>query len=114
MRYFGGLLFLALFADLGQAQTAKTPVVLINGFQLSCADTSSSLTSAANTFGSLPSLLQSDGLSVTFFNNCAYGTDVSFEQLGNELKNYLASLKYADGTPVTQVDVVAHSAGSLI
>jgi hypothetical protein len=58
-------------------------------------------------------LLQDDGASVLYFNNCAFG-DKSIEQLAGQLGVYIAGLHYTDGTPVSQVDLVAHSMGGLI
>ena len=63
-----------------RAATGRAPVVLLNGFQLFCTDSSSSLAASQDTFGQLASLLQADQASVSFFNNCAYG-DISIEQL---------------------------------
>ena len=109
---------LALIVDavtVGPPTSGKPPVVLLNGFQLSCpTNPDSTLASAAGTFGQLPALLQSDGLSVVFFNNCVYGAGAAIEALAAQLKSYLGSLTYTDGSPVTQVDFVAHSIGGLI
>lgn len=91
----------------------KTPVILLNGFQLACLDFASTLTASEDTFGPLDSLLQTDEIPVTYFNNCAQG-DVSIEDLAGDLKNYISTLTHTDGTPVTQVDLVAHSMGGLI
>ena len=92
----------------------RPPVILLNGFQLSCSDTASTVAASADTFDQLASLLQADGLSVSFFNTCTYGNTVSIEQLAAQLNNYIAGLQYTDGTPVAQVDLVAHSMGGLI
>jgi hypothetical protein len=98
----------------GPSFSGKPPVVQL-GFQLSCPpNPDSTLASAADTFGQLPALLQSDGLSVVFFNNCVYGAGAAIEALASQLKIYLASLAYTDGSPVMQVDLVAHSMGGLI
>src|SRR5579863_6742260 len=92
--------------------SAKTPVILMNGWQFSCPDNpDSTVAGAAGTFGQLASFLQTDGLPVAFFNNCVYGQDVAIEELAGQLAAYLASLAFSDGTPVPQVDVVAHSMG---
>jgi pimeloyl-ACP methyl ester carboxylesterase len=93
---------------------SRPPVILLNGFQLSCSDTASTLTASEDTFDQLASLLQTEGSSVTYFNNCAYGSDATIEQLAEQLNNYIAALKYTDGAPVDQVDLVAHSMGGLI
>jgi len=93
--------------------TDAPPVILLNGFQLLCTNTASTLAASVNDFGQMATLLQSDGLNVAFFNNCTYG-DISIEQLAAQLSTYIAGLQNTDGTPVTQVDLVAHSMGGLI
>jgi uncharacterized protein (TIGR03437 family) len=95
------------------AVTARPPVILLNGFQPICTDSASTLAASVDTFGQLASLLQADGVAVGYFNNCSYG-DISIEQLAGQLNIYLAGLQYTDGTPVSQVDLVAHSMGGLI
>jgi pimeloyl-ACP methyl ester carboxylesterase len=96
------------------AVMSSPPVILLNGFQLSCSDTASTLAASADTFGQLATLLLADGVDVAYFNNCAYGSDASIEQLAGQMNNYIAALKYTDGAPVDQVDLVAHSMGGLI
>jgi pimeloyl-ACP methyl ester carboxylesterase len=96
------------------AFASRPPVILLNGFQLSCDDTASTLTASADNFDQLASLLQAEGVTVAYFNNCAYGSDVSIEQLAGQLSTYIAGLHYTDGAPVDEVDVVAHSMGGLI
>lgn len=95
------------------AVAARPPVILLNGFQALCTDNASTVTASADTFGQLATLLQDDGAAVLYFNNCSYG-DISIEQLGAQLGVYIAGLRYTDGTPVPQVDLVAHSMGGLI
>jgi uncharacterized protein (TIGR03437 family) len=92
--------------------TAQPPVILINGFQRSCPITVQSPPSAS-TFGNLEGQLNAAGVPVYFFDNCAYG-DVSIEALAGDLGQVISTLQYADGTPVAQVDIVAHSMGGLI
>jgi uncharacterized protein (TIGR03437 family) len=94
----------------------RAPVILLNGWQASCLFVNSASTVAASveTFGQLASLLQSDGAPVLSFNNCSYAGDPTIEQLGSYLNIFIAGLHYTDGTPVTQVDLVAHSMGGLI
>jgi uncharacterized protein (TIGR03437 family) len=98
---------------LPKAATSRNPVILLNGFQLICTDSASTLAASVGTFGQMASLLQTDGAPVAFFNNCSYG-DIPIEQLAAQLKTYLAGLTYTDGSPVTQVDIVAHSMGGLV
>ena len=62
-------------------------------------------------------MLQSKNRVSLFFDNCSFGgllSKPSIEELGNNLKSYLAALRYADGSAVPIVDVVAHSMGGLI
>ena len=95
------------------ATSARVPVILLNGFQLACSTTDSTVAASVGTFGQLAALLQSDGAPVLFFNNCSYG-DISIEQLAGQLNAYINTLHYTDGTPVIQADLVAHSMGGLI
>jgi hypothetical protein len=89
------------------------PVVLLNGWQAFCTSTDSTIAASVGTFGQLAYELQDAGLSVGFFNNCAYG-DIPIESLGVALGTFLAQQEYTDGTPVVQFDLVAHSMGGLI
>jgi len=91
----------------------RNPVILLNGFQLICTDSDSTLAASVGTFGQMASLLQADGAPVAFFNNCSYG-DIRIEQVAAQLNLYIAGLTYTDGSAVTQVDIVAHSMGGLI
>jgi uncharacterized protein (TIGR03437 family) len=114
----GGLTFASLSVrvdeiTLPRSVAASVPAMLINGFQLVCSNVGSTVADSQLTFGQMASLLQADGIPVAFFNNCAYG-DRSIEQLAAQLSLYIAGLHYTDGTPVTQVDLVAHSMGGLI
>jgi uncharacterized protein (TIGR03437 family) len=92
------------------AQTARVPIVLLNGYQATCKGTSES----SSTFGSMQSLLEADGWQVSFFDNCSVlpGTTgnarPTIEQLAQAFDTFLDNL----GAP--QVDVVAHSMGGLI
>jgi uncharacterized protein (TIGR03437 family) len=111
-----GLLAAGLAAHAGAAP--KGMVILLNGFQSSCGGTGNS----SSTFGQMETLLKQEGYEVRFFNNCDY-TDKLFgvvvgypkiEELGRKLGEVIAGLKFSDGSPVTQVDLVAHSMGGLI
>jgi uncharacterized protein (TIGR03437 family) len=89
------------------------PVVFLNGYQNSCTGGT-----FAGTFGAADQVLQASQIATVFFDNCTItGTTSakpSIEALAAGFGQFLAALKYADGTAVPQVDVVAHSMGGLI
>jgi uncharacterized protein (TIGR03437 family) len=91
-------------------KTANPPVVFLNGYQSGCTADSS----FSSNFGSADKLLQSAGLVTLYFDNCTVTGSPTIEAVGIAFGKFLAALKYTDGTPVTQVDVVAHSMGGLI
>lgn len=90
--------------------TGKPPVVFVNGYQNGCGD---GVTFAA-TFGSADQIMQRDGRASLFFNNCEQARNAAIEELGNAFRRYLDGLRYTDGQPVREVDIVAHSMGGLI
>ena len=93
-----------------ESASNRVAVILLNGWQLSCANDESTFEASRDTFGQLADLLQTDGAAVFFFNNCSYGYFVSIEQLSAELGNFISNnIRNPDGTPVSQVDLVAHS-----
>ena len=93
----------------------SVPVILLNGWQVVCSNTESTVAGSRDTFGHLADLLQADGATVFFFNNCSYPHSASIEQLGIELGHFISNnVRNADGTPVSQVDLIAHSMGGLI
>ncbi|HTW66966.1 MAG TPA: hypothetical protein VME17_20240 [Bryobacteraceae bacterium] len=113
-------LLLGIFSSLGlQAQlipagspvphTALPPVVFINGYQFEGCPTT-----FAGTFGIADQVLQSNGEVSLFFNTCSLPSTASIEDLGAAFATFLSGLTYTDGTPVEQVDVVAHSMGGLV
>jgi uncharacterized protein (TIGR03437 family) len=89
------------------------PVVFLNGYQLSCPSGGFS-----GTFGNADKILEASQIATVFFDNCTVTSSLpgkpSIEALGAAFKDFLGGLRYTDGTPVTQVDVVAHSMGGLI
>ena len=102
-----GLSPIALFG-----QHSTVPVVLVNGYEICKFKTD---TTSVSTFGSLQSFLEADsGLkNVLFFDNCRWPND-SIDQLAAQYGQFLQGLRYADGSNVSQVDVIAHSMGGLI
>lgn len=85
------------------------PVVFLNGYESSCTGST-----FAGTFGNADTVLQASQIVTLFFDNCTVPNKPSIEALGIAFGQFLAGLKYTDGTPVTLVDVVAHSMGGLI
>jgi len=88
------------------------PVVFLNGYQNNCSGAS-----FASTFDQADQLLQAHSIVSLFFDNCTVGTAFNrptIEALGIAFGQFLAGLKYTDGSAVTQVDAVAHSMGGLI
>ncbi len=108
-------LLAAQFIPAGQPvpKGPNPPTVFLSGYQQTC--TSSDF---ASYFGSADKLLQANSIVSLYFDNCSVGgvgTDrASLEAEGQAFGRFLAALKYTDGTPVTQVDVISHSAGGLI
>jgi len=88
------------------------PVVFLNGYQIGCSGTD-----FASNFGAADKLLQASSIVTLYFDNCSVGSVSNrpdIEALGVAFGKFLAGLQYTDGTPVTQVDAVAHSMGGLI
>ncbi|HEX3748062.1 MAG TPA: hypothetical protein VHW09_29225 [Bryobacteraceae bacterium] len=88
------------------AQHSTNPVLLVNGFQLTCP---SGGLSVSGTFGQLPTLLAEDGaLSVDFFDVCSPpGAGAAIEVLAGLLSAKIQSYP-------APVDVIAHSMGGLV
>lgn len=59
-------------------------------------------------------MLARDGRASLFFNNCSVPGNPPMEDIGDAFGQFLARLRYSDGTAVAEVDVVAHSIGGLI
>lgn len=89
------------------------PVVFLDGYQFGC---TGGPTTFSSTFGIADQILQSANIASVFFDNCTVpnSPEPSIEALGIAFGKFLAGLRYADGSAVTQVDVVAHSMGGLI
>jgi uncharacterized protein (TIGR03437 family) len=93
----------------------RPPVVLLNGWIAGYSGTCTISSSSTVTFGNLAQYLVSDGAPIVYlFDNCAEDANQPIETLGGDLNAFLNSIKYTDGTQVTQIDLVAHSIGGLI
>lgn len=87
------------------------PVVFLDGYQATCPG------SFSGTFGGADQTLQASGIASVFFDNCtvtATSGKPTIEAVAGAFGAFLAALRYTDGTPVPQVDVVVHSMGGLI
>jgi uncharacterized protein (TIGR03437 family) len=93
----------------------RPPVVLLNGWVTGYVNSCPVSTDSTATFGNLANYLLADGVpAVYFFDNCKADPNQPIEVLGNDLGAFLNSITFDDGTPVTQIDLVAHSIGGLI
>ncbi len=99
------------------SSASQPPVVLVDGWQLPngisvCAVPADSTAA----FGNLAQyLLNTNSVpGVFFFSNCAQCPGCTLEALGAALGAFINSITYTNGTPVPQVDVIAHSFGGLI
>jgi uncharacterized protein (TIGR03437 family) len=90
-------------------KSALPPVVFLNGYQTYCGSAQFS-----DTFGKFDQFLQASARVTLFFDNCTIPGKPPIESLGQSFGAFLAALKYTDGTPVPEVDIVAHSMGGLI
>jgi len=96
------------------AATSQPPVLLLNGWEIS-QTSSCPITTAAETFGSLPQFMQDAGVpNVYFFDNCVECPNCLIENIGNVLAQAVNSIADTTGAVVPQVDIVAHSMGGLI
>src|SRR5665213_190374 len=86
----------------------RPPVVLLNGWETGYTNSCPVARDSTATFGNLARYLLSDGVPVVyFFDNCAQDPNQPIEVLANDLGKFLNSITYDDGTPVTQIDLVA-------
>jgi uncharacterized protein (TIGR03437 family) len=93
----------------------RPPVILLNGWITGYVNSCPVATDSTSTFGNLASYLIADGVPVVyFFDNCKADPNQPIETLGNDFASLINSITYDDGTPVPQIDVVAHSMGGLI
>lgn len=102
------LAFALFLTGAALAQQGPPPVLLLNGFDLNAAATGDCelAPDSTGTFGRLQELLEADGRTVVFFDNCAFGAP-SIETLGQELGRVIGEI----GEPV---DLIGFSMGGLI
>jgi uncharacterized protein (TIGR03437 family) len=103
------------------SDATRPPVVLLNGYQLGSLATfgqclaSTSTPPSRNTFGDLESVLLRDGAPIVyFFDNCVEAPRARIEDIGAALARTIAEIRFDNGAPVPQVDLVGHSMGGLI
>jgi len=97
------------------SSATRPPVVLLNGWITGYVNACPIASDSTGTFGNLAQYLESDGVPVVyFFDNCAEGADQTIESLAATLGTFLNSITYDNGSPVPQIDLVAHSLGGLI
>jgi len=106
------------------ADATTPPAVLLDGWQPPSLTSSCPISSdSSGTFGNLeeyllsppdPAISNYAAPQVYFFENCTECPNCAIEQLGVDLGAFLNSIQYSEGTPVPQVDVIAHSMGGLI
>ncbi len=95
--------------------STRPPVVLINGWQTGFTNSCPVATTSATTFGNLAQYLVADGVPVVYlFDNCLEDPNQTIETLGNDLGDFLNTIKYDDGTQVQQIDLIGYSMGGLI
>lgn len=90
------------------------PVVFVNGYQAGCMGSD-----FASNFDQADQLMQANSIVTLYFDNCTVSAPAGqpkpdIPTVGAAFGKFLAGLKYTDGTPVTQVNVVAHSMGGLV
>jgi uncharacterized protein (TIGR03437 family) len=87
------------------------PAIFLDGYQATCPG------SFTGTFGNAAAVLQASGIVSVFFDNCTVAASSgkpTIEVMASAFGTFLQGLRYSDGTPVPQVDVVVHSMGGLI
>ena len=95
--------------------SARPPVVLLNGWETGITGVCPIAASASDTFGNLAQYLVADGVPVVYlFDNCVEDPGQPIETLGNDLGEFLNQIKYDTGDQVPQIDLVGFSMGGLI
>ena len=93
----------------------RPPVVLLNGWQTGFTGTCPIAASSSETFGNLAQYLVADGVPVVYlFDNCLEDSGQLIETLGNDLGDFLNTIKYDTGAQVPAIDLVGFSLGGLV
>jgi pimeloyl-ACP methyl ester carboxylesterase len=94
---------------------ANLPVILVTGHDAVCpSEESGEIPFYELTFGTLHNVLATNNRTVLHFNVCAPGARPQIEEIAARLARMVDQLRFEDGTPVQQVDMVAHSMGGLV
>jgi uncharacterized protein (TIGR03437 family) len=97
------------------SNSKRPPVVLLNGWQTGFTNTCPIAGSSSETFGNLAQYLVADGVPVVYlFDNCLEDPGQLVETLGNDLGDFLNTIKYDTGAQVPQIDLVGFSMGGLV
>ncbi len=97
------------------SSSTRPPVVLLNGWEEGFTGSCPIAASSSDDFGNLAQYLVDDGVPVVYlFDNCLEDADQTIETLGNDLANFLQTIKYDTGAQVPQIDLVGFSLGGLI
>ena len=93
----------------------KPPVLFITGHDSICAsEKSAELPFSILNFGVFDQVMERAGRISLHFNVCDAPNRPPIEEIANVLRAQLAALRYEDGTPVRDIDVIAHSMGGLV
>jgi pimeloyl-ACP methyl ester carboxylesterase len=96
-------------------RTNKPPLLFITGHDAVCPSAISGETSFfILTFGRFDEVMARDGRVSLVFEACATPSRPPIEDLAALLARLLRGVRYTDGTPVPEIDVVAHSMGGLV
>jgi uncharacterized protein (TIGR03437 family) len=102
--------------DAAVPRTGKPPVVFVNGYQPECPppERAGTIEQFRSTFGGAGEVFERNGQPSVFFDTCLLAGKPPIEMLARAFGEFLGRIRYQDGEPVAQVDVVAHSMGGLV
>ena len=95
--------------------TGKPPVIFVTGHDAICPDPrSGEIPFFQLTFGDFDKVMARDGRVSFVFEACYAPNRPPIEDIANVLRQKLEPLRYQNGEPVREVDMVAHSMGGLM